>query len=1172
MEQWMPLRVCAVQFEAVVARAKAFAQAADSAGGDASPADAGSTGAADGASSRRELSAAEAAEAAAGELGDLEPADTDGVALTAGATYVIEHAETGLLLGKHALDREDVGVCCAPTAARPKAGLWTLEEIPAEEGYFGLRNGESGAHLDVLDGAAVNCGACTLHVRGVPKEHEGDEALRSVFEPFGLYLQGTVRQRSDTVVDGRVVAALSWALVTFSDTAAVDRVLAAKLVTAGGSILGLARVDAEKAMTSTGSFGQVWREGRQKAEAEIGRLYGKGEGEHVARGLSDEALLLWQSMDSQVQVGAANADGAGAHWAFEAGSADGLSVWNRKAAQCLCTQNLGKASGMTVALETDSSERSTKYILRRVVEERREPQPKRSAAPIETPHKAGALGNFDNFEAGGGMSPRTSNAIDEAIAAAMAELTAEMATEPPPQAAAAEEAKPTSGSSVFSEQMCLEPEEASAVPDGPLVFTIQHAETGLFLEEPAEDVGVCCVPAAARSKAGLWTLEEAEEGYFGLRNGESGAYLDVLDGAAVQYGACTLHVRGVPKLYEDDEALRSVFEPFGLYLQGTVRQRSDTVVDGRVVAALSWALVTFGDAAAVDRALGTKVLAGDSILGLARVDAEKAMASTGAFGQIWREGKRKAAVEIDQLCGDHDGEHEARGLSDAALSQWLSADSQVQVGAGTADEAGAQWAFEPEFRGLAEAADGLSVWNRKAALCLDMDEDTWKDGKIATGLTQDSGESGAKWNLRRVAQVAQVALPKAQPVSQSEALAIVSSPVPCVLHEDELSTLDTQLLMSREQGMKAAMEEFQRTGSTEAAANVQTHYQRMMQLAAHHGQRAEDMNHSREKIARDALSTKRRALADAKRTEVEATRQTETLRKNFEAEQQKNLELAEAFDSSWSTFIANQKSLSSNRIVERIKRRELKQLIDAWRHLAMESVLEYNAREVERVQAEAETKVAAMHDEHQQALLATKRTNSETLSELDVQKKELEEEHAKKVVTAKEETARAREMLAQVQAAKAIAVEEQANVRTRALENRVQAQIEQLSKEHMAEYASVHRQASERQSGSYEMRSSSRPLDLSGVGSAAEEASGAGKSPTSSRSSPRRASPRAGAMRSHSEHLVMAKVRCVPRRQALPYSHLLALSCACLHTVFVLLHRSGKTSRMSSTSQACRNG
>ena len=647
------------------------------------------------------------------------------------------------------------------------------------------------------------------------------------------------------------------------------------------------------------------------------------------------------------------------------------------------------------------------------------------------------------------------------------------------------------------------PEEAVAVDvnGSELVagneYTIEHADSGLFLQQATGAGDVCCVPAAAHSNSGLWTLEKTgEEGYFGLRNGQSGAYLDVLDGAAVQYGACTIHVRGIPKEYESDEALRSVFAEFGLYLQGTVRQRSDTVVDGRVVAALSWGLVTFSDQAAVDRALKSKIVAGEHVLSAARVDAEKAMTSTGAFGRIWRESKRKVEREVARLYGG-DGEHEARGLSEQALSQWLSADSQVRVGNNDLSHAGAHWAFEPEFSGLANA-DGLALWNRKAALCLRTEADTRATGEIGMRLSADSTDCKTKWNLRK---------PVAQAVDTEAISGDVTVSVP-ELAEDELDELDAERLTARESEMKAALLDLQRTGSSEAAAKVALHYQRMIQLAEHHGQRANYIDSKREQLARDALQIKR-----------EATRQAEFLARQLKAEQEKTQQLADSFDASWTVFLQNQKDLSSKRIRQRKQRRDMKEVIDAWRNAAVESLLEENADTLERVREEAEYKVSEIQAEHQRAMTITQRTNSDTLSELEQQKKQLEEEHMRKVLSAEEETQLARKLLQQLQATKAQQVEEQALIRTRALESRVQAEIARLSKEQMAEYARLHRATTETRSGTYEMRSSSYPVDLSSIDTSAHR----------SRSySPRQSSSTPGPARAHSEHLLLSKVRRTP--------------------------------------------
>ena len=120
-------------------------------------------------------------------------------------------------------------------------------------------------------------GNTTLHVRGIPKDCEGEEELAAAFRPFGRYVQGTVRQRSASVVDGVEVVALSWALVTFLDEASMENALAAQaksplVVGADQTELSCQKVDAEKAASSTGSFGKTWRKGKAKAGSEVERL------------------------------------------------------------------------------------------------------------------------------------------------------------------------------------------------------------------------------------------------------------------------------------------------------------------------------------------------------------------------------------------------------------------------------------------------------------------------------------------------------------------------------------------------------------------------------------------------------------------------------------------------------------------------------------------------------------------------------------------------------------------------------------------------------------------------------------------------------------------------------------------------------------------------------------
>ena len=199
----------------------------------------------------------------------------------------------------------------------------------------------------------------------------------------------------------------------------------------------------------------------------------------------------------------------------------------------------------------------------------------------------------------------------------------------------------------------------------------------------------------------------------------------------------------------------------------------------------------------------------------------------------------------------------------------------------------------------------------------------------------------------------------------------------------------------------------------------------------------------------------------------------------------------------------------------------MKEVIDAWRNAAIESLLHENADALERARAEAEHKVSEINAEHQRAMIASKRTNSETLSEMEQQKKQLEEEHMRKVLSAEEETQLARKLLQQLQASKAKEVEEQAMIRTRALESRVQTEIARLSKQQMVEYARACRVTTERRSDSYEMRSSSHPLDMSSIDASSHRSrsSREQQSPGS-----RQRSPTSGPVRGHAEHLLLSKV------------------------------------------------
>jgi hypothetical protein len=70
---------------------------------------------------------------------------------------------------------------------------------------------------------------------------------------------------------------LQGALVTFLDEQSAENALAAQAkssIVAGAeqSQLSCQKVDAEKAASSTGSFGKTWRKGKAKASNEVGRL------------------------------------------------------------------------------------------------------------------------------------------------------------------------------------------------------------------------------------------------------------------------------------------------------------------------------------------------------------------------------------------------------------------------------------------------------------------------------------------------------------------------------------------------------------------------------------------------------------------------------------------------------------------------------------------------------------------------------------------------------------------------------------------------------------------------------------------------------------------------------------------------------------------------------------
>lgn len=109
-----------------------------------------------------------------------------------------------------------------------------------------------------------------------------------------------------------------------------------------------------------------------------------------------------------------------------------------------------------------------------------------------------------------------------------------------------------------------------------------------------------------------------------------------------------LHVRGIGVdgwdgredsvgTYESEEALEKIFSVFGRVLFSKIRHR---VADG---ANTSWALVTMGNAEAVDAALAAdEVLAGTQPLVVTRFDADQAATSKGGMVQVQEDSIREA--------------------------------------------------------------------------------------------------------------------------------------------------------------------------------------------------------------------------------------------------------------------------------------------------------------------------------------------------------------------------------------------------------------------------------------------------------------------------------------------------------------------------------------------------
>jgi hypothetical protein len=110
-----------------------------------------------------------------------------------------------------------------------------------------------------------------------------------------------------------------------------------------------------------------------------------------------------------------------------------------------------------------------------------------------------------------------------------------------------------------------------------------------------------------------------------------------------------IHVRGVgvhgwdgtpngEGEFESEDALGKIFSAFGVFVQATVRHRIDAGTGENT----SWALVTMGDTAAADRALGAPVvMAGSHPLMLTAFSRKQANASTGQMGAVQASDRKK---------------------------------------------------------------------------------------------------------------------------------------------------------------------------------------------------------------------------------------------------------------------------------------------------------------------------------------------------------------------------------------------------------------------------------------------------------------------------------------------------------------------------------------------------
>ena len=115
--------------------------------------------------------------------------------------------------------------------------------------------------------------------------------------------------------------------------------------------------------------------------------------------------------------------------------------------------------------------------------------------------------------------------------------------------------------------------------------------------------------------------------------------------ATTGLATATLHIGGLEgEALEDEVKLAERLGRFGTVLAVTLRERREA---GKV----SWALVTYAEAAESERALeGAAAELGAESVVVRRMDTQQALGSTGAMNHVMVEQRRRAEVRVAALC------------------------------------------------------------------------------------------------------------------------------------------------------------------------------------------------------------------------------------------------------------------------------------------------------------------------------------------------------------------------------------------------------------------------------------------------------------------------------------------------------------------------------------------